>query len=97
MGTEEQTEFVLPTRLARRRLFAGRLVLGVVCINAALALIAAYLLSGPMAWITRFQFGFLTWACILYPTSLVLAVPIIAPIVIRVLKPPPEENTGERK
>ena len=95
MGTEEQTEFVLPTRLARRRLFAGRLVLGVVCINAALALIAAYLLSGPMAWITRFQFGFLTWACILYPTSLVLAVPIIAPIVIRVLKPPPEENTGE--
>ncbi len=94
MGTEEQTEFVLPTRLARRRLFAGRLVLGVVCINAALALIAAYLLSGPMAWMTRFQFGFLTWACILYPTSLVLAVPIIAPIVIRVLKPPPE-SSGE--
>ncbi len=94
MGTEERTEFVLPTRLARRRLFAGRLVLGVVCINAALALIAAYLLSGPMAWMTRFQFGFLTWACILYPTSLVLAVPIIAPIVIRVLKPPPE-SSGE--
>lgn len=94
MGREEQTEFVLPTRLAQRRLFAGRLVLGVVCINAALALIAAYLLSGPMAWMTRFQFGFLTWACILYPTSLVLAVPIIAPIVIRVLKPPPE-SSGE--
>lgn len=92
MSTEEQTEFVLPTRLARRRLFAGRLVLGVVCINAALALIAAYLLSGPMAWMTRFEFGFLTWACILYPTSLVLAVPIIAPIVIRVLKPPPESS-----
>ena len=94
MGTEEQTEFVLPTRLAKRRLFAGRLVLGVVCINAVLALIAAYLLSGPMAWITRFEFGFLTWACILYPTSLVLAVPIIAPVVIRVLKPPPE-SSGE--
>lgn len=90
MGTEEQTEFVLPTRLARRRLFAGKLVLGVVCINAALALIAAYLLSGPMAWITRFQFGFLAWAGILYLSSLILAALIIAPVVIRVLKPPPD-------
>ncbi|MCY3823610.1 MAG: hypothetical protein OXG62_07050 [Nitrospinae bacterium] len=90
MGTEEQTEFVLPTQLARRRLFAGKLVLGVVCINAFLALIAAYLLSGPMAWITRFEFGFLTWACILYLTSLILAALIIAPVVIRVLKPPPD-------
>ena len=90
MNTEEQTEFVLPTQMAKRRLFAGRLVLGVVCINAILALVAAYLLSGPMAWITRFGFGFLTWACILYPTSLVLAVPIIVPVVLKVLKPPPE-------
>ena len=90
MGREEQTEFVLPTRLARRRLFAGKLVLGVVCINAALALIAAYLLSGPMAWITRFQFGFLAWAGILYLSSLILAALIIAPVVIRVLKPPPD-------
>ena len=96
MNTEEQTEFVLPTRLARRRLFVGRLVLSVVCINAVLALAAAYLLSGPMAWISRFEFGFLAWVCILYPTSLVLAVPIIAPVILRVLKPP-EENTGERK
>ncbi len=94
MSTEEQTEFVLPTRLAKRRLFVGRLVLSVVCINAALALVAAYLLSGPMAWITRLEFGFLTWACILFPTSLVLAVPIIAPVVIKVLKPPPE-SSGE--
>lgn len=92
MNTEEQTEFVLPTKLAKRRLFVGRLVLSVVCINTILALIAAYLLSGPMAWITRFEFGFLTWACILYPTSLVLAVPIIAPVVIKVLKPPPEPS-----
>ena len=90
MNTEEQTEFVLPTQMAKRRLFAGRLVLSVVCINALLALVAAYLLSGPAAWITSFGFGFLTWACILYPTSLVLAVPIIAPVVIKVLKPPPE-------
>lgn len=90
MNTEEQTEFVLPTQLAKRRLFVGRLVLSVVCINAALAIVAAYLLSGPMAWISRLEFGFLTWACILYPTSLVLAVPIIAPVVIKVLKPPPE-------
>ena len=90
MGTEEQTEFVLPTQLARRRLFAGKLVLGVVCINAFLALLAAYLLSGPMAWITRFEFGFLTWAFILYLTSLILAAVIIAPVVIRVLKPPPD-------
>ena len=90
MDKEEQTEFVLPTRLAKRRLFAGRLVLSIVCINALLALAAAYLLSGPMDWITRFEFGFLTWACILYPASLILAVPIIAPVVIRVLKPPPE-------
>lgn len=95
MDTEDQTEFVLPTRMAKRRLFAGRLVLSVVCINAALALIAAYLLSGPMAWISRFDFGFLTWVCILYPTSLVLAVPIIAPVVLKVLKPPPE-SPGEQ-
>ena len=92
MNTEEQTEFVLPTKLAKRRLFVGRLVLGVVCINAALAIVAAYLLSGPMAWISRLEFGFLTWACILFPTSLVLAVPIIAPVVIKVLKPPPEPS-----
>ena len=90
MGKEEETEFVLPTQLARRRLFAGKLVLGVVCINAFLALIAAYLLSGPMAWITRFEFGFLTWVCILYLTSLILAALIIAPVVIRILKPPPD-------
>ena len=94
MGTEDQTEFVLPTKLAKRRLFVGRLVLSVVCINAVLALIAAYLLSGPLDWITRFEFGFLTWACILYPTSLVLAVPIIAPVVVRVLKPPPDDTGG---
>lgn len=81
--------------MAKRRLFAGRLILSVVCINAALALIAAYLLSGPMAWISRFDFGFLTWVCILYPTSLVLAVLIIAPVVIKVLKPPPE-SPGEQ-
>ena len=90
MNTEEQTEFVLPTQMAKRRLFAGRLVFSVVCINAFLALVAAYLLSGPMDWVTSFEFGFLTWACILYPTSLVLAVPIIAPVVFKVLKPPPE-------
>ncbi|MCY4382499.1 MAG: hypothetical protein OXE44_05045 [Nitrospinae bacterium] len=90
MNTEEQTEFVLPTQMAKRRLFAGRLVLCVVCINAFLALVAAYILSGPMDWVTSFEFGFLTWACILYPTSLVLAVPIIAPVVFKVLKPPPE-------
>ncbi len=94
MNTEDQTEFVLPTTLAKRRLFTGRLVLSVVCINALLAIVAAYLLSGPLAWITRFEFGFLTWACILHPTSLVLAAPIIAPVIIRVLKPPPE-SSGE--
>ena len=94
MSTEEQTEFVLPTKLAKRRLFVGRLVLSVVCINAVLALVAAYLLSGPMAWISRFEFGFLAWACILYPTSLVLAVPIIAPVILKVLKPPPESPGG---
>ena len=94
MNTEEQTEFVLPTQMAKRRLFAGRLVLSVVCINAILALVAAYILSGPMDWVTSFEFGFLTWACILYPTSLVLAVPIIAPVVFKVLKPPPE-SSGE--
>ena len=96
MSTEEKTEFVLPTKLAKRRLFVGRLVLSVVCINAFLALVAAYLLSGPMAWLTRFEFGFLAWACILFPTSLVLAVPIIAPVVIKLLRPPPG-TSGERR
>ena len=96
MSTEEQTEFVLPTKLAKRRLFVGRLVLSVVCINAILALVAAYLLSGPMDWITQFQFGFLAWACILFPTSLVLAVPIIVPVVIKLLRPPPG-TSGERR
>ena len=94
MNTEEKTEFVLPTKLAKRRLLVGRLVLSVVCINALLALIAAYLLSGPMAWLTRFEFGFLAWASILFPTSLVLSVPIIAPIVVKLLKPP-SGSSGE--
>ena len=96
MGAEEQTEFVLPTKLAKRRLFVGRLVLNVVCINAILALVAAYLLSGPMDWLTRFEFGFLAWACIIYPTSLVLAIPIIAPVVFKLLRPP-TETSGERR
>ncbi len=96
MNTEDETEFVLPTKLAKRRLFVGRLVLSVVCINAILALVAAYLLSGPMDWLTRLEFGFLAWACILFPTSLVLAVPIIAPVVVKLLKPPPG-SSGERR
>ncbi len=96
MSTEEQMEFILPTKLAKRRLFVGRLVLSVVCINALLSLLAAYLLSGPMTWLTRFEFGFLAWASILFPTSLVLAVPIMAPIIIKILKSPPASSEERR-
>lgn len=93
---EDRADFTLPTRLARRRLFVGRLVLGVVCFNALFALLAAYLLSGPMAWVTRFQFSFLGWAGILFPASLILVVPVVAPIVARLLKPQ-SETAGERR
>ena len=97
MNERERAEFTLPTRLARRRLLVGRLALGVVCANALLALAAAYLLSGPMAWATIFRLGFLGWAGVLFPASLMLAVPVMAPLVIRLLKPPAEEAPGERR
>lgn len=97
MDEREQAEFTLPTRLARRRLLVGRLALGVICANALLAFAAAYLLSGPMAWATSFRLGFLGWAVILFPASLALAVPVMAPLVIRLLKPPAEEAPVERK
>ncbi len=90
MSTNKQAEFTLPTKMARRRLLVGRLVLSVLCTNALLALVAAYLLSGSMAWVTRFQFGFLAWSGILFLASLVLAVPAITPIVFRLLKPQDE-------
>ena len=96
MNNPEQEEFTLPTRLARRRLLAGRLVLSVVCVNVLLALIAAHLLSGPMAWATSFRFGFLGWAGVLFPASLVLAVPVLAPVLVRLLRPP-QDASGERK
>ncbi len=93
---EDRAGFTLPTRLARRRLFVGRLVLCIVCFNALFALLAAYLLSGAMAEMTRFQFTFLGWAGILFPASLLLVVPVVVPIVARLLKPR-DETPGERR
>ncbi len=97
MDAEERGGFTLPTRLARRRLFVGRLILSVVCANALLALAAAYFLSGAMAGVTRFEFGFLGWVGILFPASLFLAIPIMAPIVVRILRPRDATPAGERE
>ncbi len=79
----------LPTRLARRRLLAGRLVAGVVSFNVAFALLGGWLLSGPAAWLTRFRLGFWGWAGALFVASALLAVPVAGAAVFRLLRPPP--------
>ena len=90
MNEENQTGFVLPTRMARRRLLVGRIVLSVVCANVILALVTAYLLSGPFAGFTRFSLGFWGWAAVVFPASLLLAVPLVGLLVLRLLRPPIE-------
>ncbi len=82
----------LPTRLARRRLLAGRLVAGVVSFNVALALLGGWLLSGPASWLTRFRLGFWGWAGALFVASALLAVPVAGAAVFRLLRPPPGAN-----
>lgn len=80
----------LPTRLARRRLLVGRLVIGVLCSNFVFALILAFILSGPAASYTRFQFGIVGWTAALFAASLVLAVPVVGGLVVKLLRPPVE-------
>ncbi|MEK6710698.1 MAG: hypothetical protein AABZ64_08975 [Nitrospinota bacterium] len=80
----------LPTRMARRRLLAGRLVVAVLCSNAVLAVAGALLLTGPAASLTRFRLGFAGWAGVLLAASLAFTVPILGPLVARLLRPPVE-------
>lgn len=84
----------LPTRLARRRLLAGRLIAGMVSFNFALALIGGWLLSGPAAWLTRFGLGFWGWTGALLAASALLAVPVAGAAAFRLLHPPPGEDAG---
>lgn len=83
-GPEER----LPTRRARRRLLAGRLVAAVLCSNFVLAVVGALLLTGPAAGLSRFRLGFAGWAVVLFAASLLLTGPLLAPIVARLLRPP---------
>ena len=90
MGKGEN-EFVLPTRLARKRLLAGRLVLSVAVMNLVLALALGWVLTGPAAGLTRFRLGFFGWAALLFAASILLTVPLLAPILRRLLRPPAGE------
>ncbi len=91
MSPPAEREHVLPTRLARRRLLAGRLVAGVLCSNLVLAGVGAWALSGPAAGLTRFRLGFAGWAGVLFGASLIVAVPVVGPIILKLLRPPLED------
>ena len=90
MRESEKQEFVLPTRMASRRLMAGRLGAGVLFFNIALALIGGWALSGPAAGLTRFEFGFAGWAIVLFLASLFLAVPVAGLLIMKLLQSPAE-------
>ena len=90
MSEPENREHVLPNRIARRRLIAGRLAAGVVIFNLAFALIGGWALSGPAAGLTRFRLGFAGWALALFLASLLLAVPVAGLLIMKLLHPPPE-------
>lgn len=79
--------FVLPNRMARRYQTARRLILAVVCTNFLLALIGAWFLNGPGAYLTRFRPGFAGWTAVLFFGSLVLTVPLLAAALRSILKP----------
>lgn len=90
MSESGNHEFILPTRLARRRLMAGRLAVSIFIFNLAFSLIGAWALSGPAAGLTRFDFGFAGWALALFAGSLLLAVPVAGLLIMKLLQPPPE-------
>ncbi len=90
MSESEKREFVLPTRMARRRLLAGRLGAGMLFFNIAFALIGGWALSGPAAGLTRFEFGFAGWAAVLFLASLFLALPLAGLLIMKLLQPPVE-------
>ena len=92
MSAPPGREVVLPTRRAKRRLLVGRLFLFVLCTNFVLALIGGWALSGPATGLTRFRLGMAGWAAVLFLAVSLLVVPLLAPIVLRLLRPPPEEN-----
>ncbi len=85
------TAHTLPTRLARRRLLAGRLAASVFAFNVLFALIGGWLLSGPAAWVSRIRLGMWSWAGALFLVSALLSVPVVGAAIYKVLHPPPEE------
>lgn len=99
MNPPAETAHTLPTRIARRRLIAGRLAAGVFCFNLAFALIGGWLLSGPAVWISSLRLGFWGWAGALFLASALLAVPVAGAMIFKLLRPPPEapgEPSGEK-
>ncbi len=91
MTSPSDHEYVLPTKFARRRLLAGRLVLTVICSNFALALIGAWTLTGPMQGLSRFRLGFAGWAIALFIASIVFSVPLVGAFVAKLLRAPTED------
>ena len=87
----------LPTRLARRRLLVGRIILAATGMNLFFALIAGWALSGPAAHLTRFKLGFVGWAALLFVASIVLAIPLFAVFARRILNPSEEEGRRNKE
>lgn len=90
MSEPEEQEHILPTRMARRRLIAGRLAAGVAVFNSAFALAGGWALSGPVAGLTRFDLGFAGWVIALFLASLVLSLPLAGLLIMKLLQPPTE-------
>lgn len=90
MDEKEPSEYILPNRMARRRLIAGRLALSVFLFNLLLALLAGWVLSGPAAGLTRFDLGFAGWALAFFVASNLLAIPIAGLLIMKLLQLPRE-------
>lgn len=88
----ENGEFTLPTRMAQRRRLVGRMFLSVFCFNLVFAVAGGWALSGPAAGMTRFSFGWPLWFIILLAASSLLVIPLLAPLALKILRPPPEEK-----
>ncbi len=88
MNSPEETAHILPTRMARRRVMAGRLAAGVFVFNTLFALIGGWLLSGPASWITGLRLGLWGWAGALFLASALLSVPVVGAMLYKLLHPP---------
>lgn len=92
MNEHGNGNFTLPTQIARRRRLVGRMFLIVFCFNVVFAIVAGWALSGPAAGLTRFSLGWPLWSIILLAAVSLLAVPLLVPLTIKLLRPPPEDE-----